>query len=107
MSALFRVKYNFMRQSGAEFNDSKNLTTFEMLLTVPVDMDFFEQILVHCWNDLIQQDHLVDMAVQVVKKKGNFVIFMFKINQEQRNAYLAKMQKFLNQQSIKDNKLFN
>lgn len=44
------MDYDFSKESKAEYFHMKNLSTFEMMLTVPIELAFFKQILQHMWK---------------------------------------------------------
>lgn len=50
LDALFKIDYDFMMPSSTAYYKTEYLCTFEMLLTVPVDVEFFRQIIEFIWN---------------------------------------------------------
>lgn len=106
LKTLFKLDYDFTKPSEASHNDIEKISTFEMLLTVPVDQVFFKQILAHIWNYPSQQQCLLDMAMQVMKQDGHFVDFLYEINSDTRTLFLNEMSAFLNQRKIMENKQF-
>lgn len=106
LTTLFKIDYDFLRESRATFNKIENISTFEMLMTVPVEMEFFRQVLTHIWSFPIQQDGLLDMAMQIMKQKGQFVDFMYEVPTEHRDSFLNEMSIFLNNQKIMEKEEF-
>lgn len=45
--ALLRIEYDFMKPSKYKYQSLSNMSTFEMLMTVPCDQTLFSKILEH------------------------------------------------------------
>ena len=83
-----------MRPSNAEYNGIKNVSTFEMMLTVPIEAEFFGQLLSYVWDT--QRKMLKSMIHQIIQREGRFVDFLFQIRQDVRMEYLRELSDFAN-----------
>ena len=50
LNALFKVDYDFTKSSKYSFLELEDLSTFEVLLTISVDLPFFRQVCEYIWN---------------------------------------------------------
>ena len=42
MQALIKAGFDFLRESGAQYEDLENLNTFELMLTIHVESEFYK-----------------------------------------------------------------
>ena len=74
------------------------------MLTVPVDIPIFRQILEHLWSNPESKILVTAMVHEVINKEGPFVDFLFKIRGDIRMIYLNNITEFLNSNHAKDDK---
>ena len=66
--ALTQIKYDFMRPSEFDYHTLQNMSTFEMLMTVPCDQALFTKVLQHI--AMTQTDSYIKMINDMESGKG-------------------------------------
>ena len=86
---LISIGYDFLRPSCFDYEQLRNVSTLELLLTVPCDPDIFEKIIYHIYQR--QRDQYFDIILQIKMKKGRFVTLMYILRENYRMRYLNRL----------------
>lgn len=83
------IGYDFMRPSCYDHEKLKNVSTLELMLTVPLDIDLFETIINYVYHN--QSEKYFDIILQIKNKQGRFVDLMYVLRETYRMEYLNRM----------------
>lgn len=86
LETLFRIKYDFTRNSESSRNGQSNINSLEMMMMQSMDITIFEQIVE--FVALNQSDKYVTMVDQIKDKSGRFCDVLFSIQTDVRMTYL-------------------
>lgn len=89
INKLIQINYDFLRPSCFDFEKLRNVSTLEILLTIPCDVNIFEKIIYHIYKH--QREQYFDIILQIKEKKGRFVNLMYFLRESFRMQYLNKL----------------
>ena len=86
---LMKIGYDFLRPSCYDYEQLRNVSTLEILLTVPCEVEIFEKIIYHIYQN--QREQYFDIILQIKVKKGRFVNLMYVLRESFRMLYLNRL----------------
>ena len=90
---LFKIGYDFVRDSQTSYNKISQLNTLEVMITVPIEPKFFREIIWYIWK---KQRFIVECIIhQIMDKEGPFVDLMKQMRFDVRNLYLKELSAFI------------
>lgn len=86
LQTLFKIQYDFSRQSKLTYNGITNISSLEMMLMAPMDICFFEQVMEQL--ALTQSYKYIQIIDEIKEKRGRFCEVLFAIRTDIRMGYL-------------------